>query len=509
MSADDITVDLNLWPRQFEAFESPATELLFGGASEGGKSHLVRVASIAWCLEIPNLIVKIFRKHYDEVVGNHMEGPGSFHVLLQELVASGRARITYDEVHFDNGSAIFLRPLRHDDDLEKHRGRETHVAVFEEATQIPERYYRFIRGWVRMPLEMQNTLPEHLKGRFPRIINTANPIGVSAPYFRRNFVKARPWFEVWRTPPDEGGFLRQFIPSRVEDNKSADPVAMRARLMGLGDEGIANALIEGNWDSPVGDFFPEYDERRHVIPDIVPPAHWFRYRSFDWGSAEPFCVHWYAVSDGKEFEDHKKRKHWYPRGALVVYREWYGAMPKDPAKGLRLRNDVIAAGILERSPNLEEKNLVTLTDSLPFQDRGGQSIELDFKQFKNNAGERCFLSRGDDSRIPGWTQIRARLKGKELEPENFVPMIYLCESCHAARDYLPALPRHKTKLEDAEESGEATHACDSIRYGCMAKGRVRQAPAKPEDLKNLRSDVTMDQAIKKIQRKKRGAHGGY
>src|SRR5260370_36489749 len=37
-------LNLNLHPKQWVAFESAATEILYGGAAGGGKSHLMRVA---------------------------------------------------------------------------------------------------------------------------------------------------------------------------------------------------------------------------------------------------------------------------------------------------------------------------------------------------------------------------------------------------------------------------------------------------------------------------------
>ena len=98
-------------------------------------------------------------------------------------------------------------------------------------------------------------------------------------------------------------------------------------LQGLGSPALVNALLKGDWDSIVGNFFPEYDETVHVVPDFKPPKHWFKYRTVDWGHSEPFNCLWFAVSDGEEFTDAGK-KYWFPRGALIVYREWYGCDPE-------------------------------------------------------------------------------------------------------------------------------------------------------------------------------------
>ncbi len=52
-----MTLNLNLHAKQGEAFLSRATEILYGGAAGGGKSHLMRVAAIAWCAAVPGLQV--------------------------------------------------------------------------------------------------------------------------------------------------------------------------------------------------------------------------------------------------------------------------------------------------------------------------------------------------------------------------------------------------------------------------------------------------------------------
>jgi hypothetical protein len=56
------TYDLVLHPKQIVAKNTSATEILYGGAAGGGKSHLMRVAAIEWCCHIPNLQVYLFRR---------------------------------------------------------------------------------------------------------------------------------------------------------------------------------------------------------------------------------------------------------------------------------------------------------------------------------------------------------------------------------------------------------------------------------------------------------------
>lgn len=494
-----IALDLELWPRQLQAFESEGTEILFGGASEGGKSHLVRVILITFCLAVEGLQCTLIRKRFEDILKNHVEGPTGFKVLLRSLIEAKKARITEHEVRFHNGSLISFQHCQDERQFDSAQGVEKHVLALDEAPQISERLIRFFRGWCRMPIEMKARLPEWLRNKLPLILYTGNPIGASVGFFRRHFVKARAPFEIEYVE----GFKRQYIPSKAEDNKSVDLAAHHGRISGIStDPGMILAL-EGDWDAPVGDFFREWNEEKHVVPDFLPPAHWFRYRSFDWGTAEPFAVYWWAVSDGESFRDHRDVERWYPRGALICYREWYGCNPEHPAEGLRLRNEEMAEGILKRSPMPYEVRVSTVTDSLPFQDRGGTTIAETFAKCG------VLLTLGDTSRVPGWSQMRGRLKGiyvdsNDKEP---TPMIYFCSSCRYARDYIPAIPRHDTKMEDAAESGEATHAPDAIRIACMSRARVVDQEPKAPDTQHVRNDLTFDAAVKKIQQHKDRANG--
>lgn len=493
----EINLEYKLWPKQKAAYLSEATEILFGGATGGGKSHLIRVALCCWCLDIPDLQCVLVRKKHDDILKNHVEGPTGFKQLLAPLVELGQVVITQKGIRFiGTRSLISFQHCQDERQFTSAQGVEKHVLIVDEATQISERLIRFFRSWARLSEEVKKKLPPKYRGRFPRIMYTANPIGPSVGYFRRNFVKARPE----NTIEEKDGFKRQYIPSRAADNLSLSAEETKARLDGLGDPALAKALFEGDWDAPVGEFFPEWSESRHVIPDFTPPAHWFRFRGFDWGTADPFAVYWGAISDGETFTDEDNNRRWYPRGAMIIYKEWYGCDEEDPSKGLRMRNEDMAIGICRRSDKYE-RNLITISDSFPFADRGGKTIAETF--YENG----CPLTLGDTTRVTGWSQLRSRLIGIEVDSndKDRTPMLFVTEGCKYLRDYLPALPRHpnENKKEDAAEHGEATHAADVVRLMSMARPMVISAPKAPADPKDLKQEITFNQALSKIQSFKR------
>ena len=476
-SYNDFKLNFDLYPKQLQAFHSVATEILFGGATRGGKSFFTRVALITWSLWVPGLQSLIIRKYYDDVIQNHMEGPDGFRALLSPLVDEGLVKITENQIRFKReGSLITLNHCSTEEAAEKNQGIAKHVLVFEEACQILERHIRFIRGWVTMPEEMKATLPEELKGMFPKIIYTANPIGISMGYFRRNFVKAAPKGKIFKAPAHDGGFMRQYIEARVEDNPSEDASAVANRIAGLGDLGMSEALLSANWDAPIGDFFPQYDDAKHCTPDFAPPEHWFKFLTFDWGSSDPFGVIWWCVSDGNEFKGALGAPRWFPRGSLVAYREWYGCDPQNPALGLHMRNEQIANGIIKRT--LEDTSGLVITDSLPFQDRGESKNGKKYTIADVFRDCGCPLVRGNCARRHGWSQMRDRLIGKDGHP-----LIYFVESARYTRDYIPALGYAKNDREDAAQDGEATHLCDCVRYACTTRPIVKDQVKKSTEFK--------------------------
>lgn len=474
-----IVVDLH--EKQTIAYESEATEILFGGAAGGGKSHTMRVAAISWASSIPGLQVYLFRRLRDDLIKNHIEGPQGLRQMLQPWAAMGSAEIVGDEIRFWNGSRIFLCHCKDEKDRYKYQGSEMHVLLVDELTHFTEVIYRFLRSRVRM---VGIKLPKAFVGRFPRILLSANPGNVGHQWVKAQFIDSKPPLEIWQTPIDEGGMTRQFIPARLDDNPSmtAQDPAYKYKLGGLGNPELVKAMLEGDWNVVAGAFYPEWQTDLHVVKPISLPLYWHRFRSFDWGSARPFACHWWAVSDGELPE--------FPRGALICYREWYGAARdasgrSKPNVGLRLTAEEVADGIKQREANDitghnsagRPRNMGGVADPSIFSQDGGPSLA------DRMAKRGVFFTPADNKRVGtlgamgGWDQLRARLKG-----DGDRPAIYWFDTCVDTIRTLPALQADESRPEDCDTEGE-DHAADSIRYACLS--RPYTAPL-PEDMEPLR-----------------------
>ena len=466
-------IALALHPRQTAAFSSPATEILYGGAAGGGKSHLMRVAAIAWCGLIAGLQVYLFRRVSDDLIKNHLEGPQGLRAMLAPWVDAGFAAIVEGEIRFWNGSKIYLCHCKDEKDVYKYQGAEIHVLLVDELTTFTEFIYRFLRGRVRM-VGMDDRIPAELRGAFPRILASSNPGNLGHHWVKAAFIDGCMPMQVRQMDDVEGGMLRQYVPARLDDNPSmaANDPNYRARLRGLGTPALVRAMEEGDWDVVVGAFFPEWRAARHVVAPLWPLPEWTAFASFDWGSARPFSVGWWCVSDGRPLPDGRR----FARGALIRWAEWYGMQPGKPNEGLRMVAEEVGRGIREREAEFGKRGIKVsyrVADPSIFREDGGPSL-----------AERMRVSFGpaDNDRVSGWDHVRSRLVGDE----DGNAMLLVTANCVDTIRTLPAVQSDRVRFDDVDTDGE-DHAPDDVRYACKSRPWVR----KVEDPKPIKSLAQM------------------
>lgn len=465
-----MSLNLHLHPKQGEALLTEATEVLYGGAAGGGKSHLMRVAAVLWCTQIPGLQAYLFRRQYPDLIKNHMEGPKGFRALLADMVLAGAATIVEDEIRFSNGSRIFLCHCKDEKHRFNYQGAEIHLLLIDELTHFTEAIYRFLRSRVRA---VGLNLPRDYESRFPRILCGSNPGNIGHLWVKRMFVDFAAPMEIVRTPDEEGGMLRQVIPARLEDNPSMaeDDPAYRQRLRGLGSAELVRAMEEGDWNVIEGAFFDCWNPRLHAVRPFAVPPDWLRFRSMDWGSARPFSVGWWAVvPDGFETPCGA----WLPRGALIRYREWYGCREGLPNTGLKLTAEAVGEGIAQREAG--EKIAYGVLDPAAFAQDGGPSIA------ERMAGKGAKFRPADNKRVSsrgalgGWDILRHRLTGEDFgPPRGQRPMLYCFSTCTHSIRTIPALSHDEARPEDLDTNSE-DHAADDWRYACMSRPWI-PAPA--------------------------------
>lgn len=447
----------------------PVYEIFYGGARGGGKTDGVlgkmgnkalrygkRFNCVFFRRELPML---------DDAIERSIE-------IYGKLGAKWKDR---QKMHvFPGGGRLRFRPLERVADAEKYQGQNLTDVCIEEAGNYPDkapimRLHGALRSAHGVPAQM------HLTG---------NPGGPGQGWLKERYVDPAPkGFKVLSETFKWGGKdhtrQRVYIPSRVHDN----PMLLRndpnyiANLYMVGSTALVEAWLDGSWDAIEGQFFDGFSREKHVIPDMNLPHWWVRFRAFDWGYAAPFSVGWYAVSDGEPLK-HEGRAIDIPRGALVKYREWYGANASN--EGARLANDQIAKGILVREA---EEISYSVADPSIFSVSGGPSIA------EQMAKEGVLWRKADNRRIAkagplsGWDQVRRRLADRQL---------LFMESCvHTIRTF-PQQQHSAINPEDLDTSGE-DHAVDETRYACMSRPYFRELEEKGDEFTFDRALLTVSE----------------
>ncbi len=435
--------------------DCPFPEILFGGARGGGKTDGV----------LGKFALKEMRygRGFNSVFFRR-EMPQADDLIerAKELYIPTGAEWREQSKTFlmPHGGRVRFRPLENVADAQKYQGQNLSDAAVEEAGNYSD----------PAPIDMLFGALRSKDGVPIQLLLTANPGGAGQHWLKSRYIDPAPtgMQPIQRVAPNGRPLKHKaiYIPSRVQDNKillAADP-DYTDRLSLSGSEALVRAWLEGDWSVVAGAFFPEFSVASHVVAPRVLPDHWTRYRAVDWGSAKPFAVLWVAVSDGELGA--------FPRGALVVYREWYGMREGSPNVGLRMTAEEVARGIAQREehdPMPAETRMSGVADPAMFTADGGPSLA---ERMQREA--RIIQRHADNARVPrngamgGWDQVRARLKGDGQRPG-----LYVFSTCVHLIRTLPALQHDQDRPEDVDSDGE-DHAPDALRYACMARPYVRQ-----------------------------------
>ena len=434
--------------------ECDFSEVFLGGARGGGKTDAVLGA---WAIK-------------EQTHGEHFNAVMFRRTTVSSEDAIERSRQIYTPLggKFNESKLLWRMPkggrvafayLDSIADADEYQGRNLTDIWVEEAGQYPDpgpidRLFGTMRSAYGVPTQM---------------ILTANPGGagqhwLAARYGLIPFPRGPRIMEVERA----SGIVTKaaVIPSRITDNVvllDKDPGYVD-RLRMVGSNALVRAWLEGDWSAVEGMFFDGWDATKHVIPPFAVPKDWLKFRSHDWGSAAPFSVGWWAVV-GDEYRG-------MPRGALVRYREWFGADKSD--RGLKMTTEEVAKGILERDAG--DKITYSVADPAIFAQDGGPSRAEIFAL----AG--VYFNPADNKRISGvgglggWDEMRNRMRGI-----NGVPMLYVFEAC---RDFIRTVPvlQHDPKRAEDLDTTSNDHIADEARYACMSRPwvAVRDAPEKKD-----------------------------
>ena len=435
----------------------PIFEVFYGGARGGGKT---------------DGFLGEFARHAGRY-GRDAIGLAIRRERTQLIETIERSRAMYTQIgavfheqekmwRFPNGARLRFAYLERDSDAEAYQGHSYTRVYVEEITNFPDpkpllKLMATLRSGAGVPCGFRAT---------------GNPGGPGHHWVKQRYIDPapngmQPIKETFKNPWSGEVVEREriYIPARVTDNKFLG-IDYVANLQMAGSAQLVRAWLSGDWSVIEGAFFDCWSHQRHVVRPFVFPSDWSRIRAADWGSAKPFCILWLAVVTDDYTVEHLT----LPRGALVVYREWYGS-PNDNNTGLKLTAETVAEGIRVRETTEEITNAVL--DPAAFSSDGGPSIA------ERMATRDVIFRRADNKRVTqkgamgGWDQVRSRLIG-EAEDR---PMLVVFETCRNLIRTLPALQHDENKPEDVDT--------DSEDHACFAAGTVIDGIGAVEDFGTL------------------------
>ena len=458
----------------------PVFQILFGGSRGGGKSDAILGEWISHAdLYGPDASGLIIRRERTQLID----------LIERSKIIYSNLGWRYEDVHklwrSPNGARLRFAYLERDSDANGYQGHSYTRLYVEEAGTFPrpEPIYKLMAT-----LRSGNNVPVGIR-------LTANPGGPGHNWVKAKYIDPAP--QGWKIhketfdDPFGGESIERdwvFIPSTVKDNKYLGQDYI-ANLQMVGSPQLVRAWLEGDWNVIEGAFFSEFG-KRHVIEPFEIPEHWTRFISMDWGSAAPFSVGWYAVSDGSTEGIEK--------GCLVKYREWYGTREPGSNVGLKLTAEEVGQGIVERMNLPEERLDDAVLDPSAFARDGGPSHA---ERIYEASGNVISFRRADNKRVSrkgamgGWDNLRARLK-----PEP--PMILFFSTCTETIRTIPMMQHDVQRPEDVDSDGE-DHAADETRYACMSRPFIKKAKDKKElDVQTIkgRSDRTIMQMVEERKR---------
>lgn len=449
-----ITLDYEPQPRQRKLHETTAQLILYGGAAGGAKSHGIRWDLYGWCFTVPGVDCYLFRKTLPELEKNHIQ-KARFEIP-PELAEFSETR---KRLEFKNGSSLNFCYCDTDEDVIRYQGAEIHVLGFDEAALAKPEHLAFLLSRNRLG-GFQSKVPEKLKGLIPRAIFGSNPGGPSHDWLKTNFIDPAPAEKIFLHPDYKRPTI--FIPSKMTDNKYID-AGYENQFAGLPAE-RRKALVDGDWDAVDGQAVP-VSRDKHMIRRFKPPRHWTKFMAMDWGSAAPFSVGWYCVSEGADLVE---REGWpavyLPPGAVIRYREWYGWNGK-ANQGCRMESPAVARKILEIEKEADEVMDYRIADGAMWASTDGPSVAERMTQATD--GRLSLRSTGSKDRKAMYAEMIARLAGEEGRP-----MFYVTQNCTHFWRTVPMLTFDETDPDKGPNTKLEDHVYDEVAYALRSRPYV-------------------------------------
>lgn len=444
----------NLWDDQVHG------RIGYGGARGGAKSGGGRRCMLLRRLKYPNTTGLILRRTYNELYKSHI-------IKLFEEYPYMRPwyRESHKELNLPNGSRLFFGSAEHEGDMENFYSSEFADIWPDEAQEFSQSELEKLSGSNRctsnpdimskmiftfMPGFSESGLPPKGLSYLKRVFADKDRRGAENQK-QWEFIQAFSWDNIeWarreleRDGIDEDTFYswsdaerREYLLTRTEYG---------ATLAAITDERLRDAWLFGKWDVFQGQYFPNFDQSKHVIThaeaiERIKPWH-KRWLSGDWGYEHPHAAYKHSIDEN---------------GRVTTYWESWGREVTEVELGRRITQACVGEKMI----------------AFPFSwDAGKQSKRSPREAPKSHVQliNDC-LGQGIPKAFPADSSAGTRISGARLMSQMLDTGYWqISEDCKHLIECLPSLIRDPKNTEDVMKidfpvNNIGDDAYDAARYG--------------------------------------------
>lgn len=401
--------------RECDRSDGP-TEIGYGGARGGGKSHwLLAQMGGDDCQRVPGLKCLLLRK-----VGKaNME---NLEDLRRRIFGNTKHEFLRHKgvINFPNGSRILAGHFQKESDIDAYLGLEYDVIGIEEATTLNSRKY----------IDISTCCRTSKANWRPRIYSTSNPGGVGHAWYRKKFIEA------WRAGSER---TTRFVSARVTDNAFVNSEYRKVLENLSGWQ--KRAWFDGDWDIAAGQYFTTFRREVHSVSSFDPK------RAREWFAALDYGFTHYTVillgckdGDGNTFvvDEHAERQ-WLPERHVMGFK---GLLDRHGLSLHNLSRFVAGADVFSKKQD-------------------GSTVADDYGRY----GIR--LKSANTDRVNGWAEILRLLGDSE---KGLAPKLFIHERCAKLLECIPAMqhdpnrPEDVLKVDTDEEGIGGDDPADCLRY---------------------------------------------
>ncbi len=400
----------------------------------------------------------IFRRRYKELYDMQIN-------FTEKLSSIYGKKLQYSKKGFfklPTGESLRLAHAEHDDHYWNFHGQQYAFLGFDELTS-----WKNLNLYEKLKSICRSANPD-IQTRVRATTNSLGP-GHSAvkQYFRIDEVNPGIIFE-------DDGTTRMHVWGEISENKHiiTDKNYLRY-LASSRNPNILKSWFLGSWNILAGGALSDVWRPEHqIVRPFKIPKTWSVYRTCDWGSARPFCVHHIAISDGSNYLDARGKSIETRNKDYFVINEVYGDGGEFNV-GTKETPREVCKRVLREEKRLKDqfgvqKIYAGAADSSMWSVTGERSVAELLKPLSFVPAKKT-----ENSRVVGLEHFRNRLL--DACPDKYgrregSGIFFFSGLKHTLRT-LPELPRDEKNPEDVDTESE-DHAYDSLRYFIHSRGAI-------------------------------------